>query len=496
MRAVLIATGYSENHKPLVDRLPSHVFPVVGKPFVQHVIEYLVRNDFLEIDIFLCHFPEKTEELLQDGSRWGCKIRYHLLKESDGTLARLKNVSRNWKEDKVFIGACDTLPEIDWDLDIADELWLQMPKAQSRNEWTGWAFVRTERLRNLDQGGEWLDVAQHWEGPEENLPAAHRVLTLLDIRNWASLREAEKQLLEGRFEGVVPSGREVEPGVWLNRNVALHPTCRIDTPIFIDQDCNIGAGVQLLAGSVVAQGCIIAEQTTIHDATIWPHTYIGPGLEISNAIVDRNYLVQIQENVAVALSEQFLLGSLEEGSLLKSTARMLEQILALVLMVGLAPLLLLCGILLKLSRSGPVFRTREIVRLPGYSDPYTWKTVPITEFALRGIEDSRLSLMERIIIRLRLERLPAFLDVAAGRISLVGVAPRTKEEVINMPMDWRMIYLQNRAGLAPITEVQRRRNLSLDEMYTCETYYSIHRNMWLNARTFLHWLFGPRPRLD
>ena len=74
MRAVLFCTGDWPALAPLNDRLPGPLLPLLDRPFLQHVVEYLISRGVKRFDIVLSHLPEKVEEALGDGKRWGCPI--------------------------------------------------------------------------------------------------------------------------------------------------------------------------------------------------------------------------------------------------------------------------------------------------------------------------------------------------------------------------------------------------------------------------------------
>ena len=74
-RAVIV-TGERESFDPAM--FPAALATIVDKPFVQHVIESLIRQGITEFDVVPGTQPEKIEALLGHGSRWGTSIRFHL----------------------------------------------------------------------------------------------------------------------------------------------------------------------------------------------------------------------------------------------------------------------------------------------------------------------------------------------------------------------------------------------------------------------------------
>jgi hypothetical protein len=78
--------------------------------------------------------------------------------------------------------------------------------------------------------------------------------------------------------------------------------------------------------------------------------------------------------------------------------------------------------------------------------------------------------------------LPGLFAVARGRISLVGLPPRTLEEIRRLSPDWRALYLQGGAGL--ITEAHLAIADPSDETqrYLADAYYAVRRSFPHNLK--------------
>ena len=78
MRAVIVATGVGPDLAPLDERHPVPLLPLGDCPFIQHVVEYCIRQGVTRFDFILSHLPERIEQHLGDGKRWGSTFTYHL----------------------------------------------------------------------------------------------------------------------------------------------------------------------------------------------------------------------------------------------------------------------------------------------------------------------------------------------------------------------------------------------------------------------------------
>ena len=76
MRAMILSAGYGTRLWPLTEDRTKPAIPILGKPLVGYVAEYLARYGCDEIVVNLHHRPESVRRALGDGSRFGVKLHY------------------------------------------------------------------------------------------------------------------------------------------------------------------------------------------------------------------------------------------------------------------------------------------------------------------------------------------------------------------------------------------------------------------------------------
>jgi len=76
MKAMILAAGRGERLRPLTDRVPKPLLPVVSRPLIEYTVESLVAAGVCEIIINLAWLGELIEKALGDGRRFGAVIRY------------------------------------------------------------------------------------------------------------------------------------------------------------------------------------------------------------------------------------------------------------------------------------------------------------------------------------------------------------------------------------------------------------------------------------
>jgi len=91
MRALILSAGYGTRLWPLTEDRTKPAIPILGKPLVGYVAEYLARYGCEEIVVNLHHRPASVRQALGDGSRFGVKLHYVEEPEILGTSGAIDN---------------------------------------------------------------------------------------------------------------------------------------------------------------------------------------------------------------------------------------------------------------------------------------------------------------------------------------------------------------------------------------------------------------------
>ena len=76
MKAMILAAGFGERLWPLTADRTKPALPVLGKPLVGYVAEYLARFGIEEVVVNLHHEPDSVRRALGDGSQFGVHLDY------------------------------------------------------------------------------------------------------------------------------------------------------------------------------------------------------------------------------------------------------------------------------------------------------------------------------------------------------------------------------------------------------------------------------------
>lgn len=102
MRALILSAGYGTRLWPLTEDRTKPAIPILGKPLVGYVAEYLAHYGCDEIAVNLHHRPDSVRRALGDGSRFGVRLHYVEEPEILGTSGAIDN-ARTLLDGETFI---------------------------------------------------------------------------------------------------------------------------------------------------------------------------------------------------------------------------------------------------------------------------------------------------------------------------------------------------------------------------------------------------------
>ena len=458
MRAVVLATGHCPAIEDFAQREPAVLLPVAARPFLHYVVEVLVDAGITHIDFVLSELPDVVEQSLGDGTRWGARFRYQLARDPEKPYGRMA-VLGSADDEPVLVAHADRLPL--WEIDTTQP----RPELVFHNgEWTGWGVVPGSSLR---QATEELDERAMLSRIDAASGMRHIDTDLmLSVRSPEDLLESNWAVLEKRFPKLMMGTREAGDRIWISRNVSLHPTAQITGPVYIGENCRINAGAQLGPRVVVGHNCLVDETSMLRQTVVFPGSYIGQGLELSEALVDRNRLANIRVGAAITVTDNFILGNFVENRIGHVIRSAVSRLAALALLVLLSPVLLLVWLGRVLAASGPAVRRKEAVRLP--REDADSETYNLLTFCPSAEKHAVAGGAHEFFLHF----LPGLINVARGHLSFVGVAPRGADEIERLPRDWKRLYLGSVGGLITESYVVNGPSADPDLVYTAEVFYT------------------------
>jgi NDP-sugar pyrophosphorylase family protein len=102
MRAMILSAGYGTRLWPLTEDRTKPAIPILGKPLVGYVAEYLAGYGWRDILVNLHHRPDSVRRALGDGSKFGVNLQYIDEPVILGTSGALDN-ARSYFDSETFL---------------------------------------------------------------------------------------------------------------------------------------------------------------------------------------------------------------------------------------------------------------------------------------------------------------------------------------------------------------------------------------------------------
>jgi NDP-sugar pyrophosphorylase family protein len=489
MGTILIATGESGAMTMLNETVPAPMIPLVDRPFIQHVVEFLVGQGTTGFDVILSHLPQQIEKLLGDGSRWGCSFRYHLVRDP-GQIQRVVRTIAHGHDGSYLLADATAIPQVDVSREPHGEAARQAPVLyclehggsgpKDAASWTGWAWLPGDALQDLPALPRWGDLYPWVLDRYGGQCSLVTVPCTIRMDSYTNVLAANARVLDKGFPDLLMTGREVEDGVWLARNVVIQPGARITPPVYVGQNCRIGRGVHLGPYAAIGGNCVLDDNSSISNALVFPNTYVGESLELKDVIVERNRLINERFGSGTTITDEFILSSIREEQVKKWLSGVISRVFAALILALVLPFLPAVYLYLRARHPDIAIRRDNVVRLPAEFDPNLWKTYSLFSLDVprdnpgqaAGPAGSSPLVQGSAWRHFLCSFLPGLVNVIRGDLQVVGVQPRAEEEVMALEAEWRLAYLRSKAGLVTESYVNFGPRASSDEVYSAEMLYS------------------------
>jgi NDP-sugar pyrophosphorylase family protein len=320
MRAMVLSAGYGTRLWPLTEDRTKPAIPILGKPLVGYVAEYLARFGIDDIVVNLHHRPESVRKALGEGSQFGVKLQYVEEPEILGTSGALDNAKSFFLEDTFVVINGKIITDIDLTaaLDthrksgaIATLVLLRNIKREL------FTVVQTDNGLITGFGGMPSDDSQDplmFTGIQFMEPAIFRYIpqnvfshSTTDVYP-AAMAAGEKiaaHVAKGRWYELSTLRRYVEISLELMKDagntISVGTACTIDNEADV-RDAILWDRVKIDAGArvkraVLADGVTITSGETIQNAVVVPAALVSgkvpPQKALRGHVVGENFVVPL-----------------------------------------------------------------------------------------------------------------------------------------------------------------------------------------------------------
>jgi NDP-sugar pyrophosphorylase family protein len=391
---------------PIARRTCVALLPVAGKPLLQHTLEDLAEAGVRRVVLFVGAGAGQVEARFGDGTRLGLELEYVLSRGQESP----EDLLWRWGDlpSQFLALRGDVLRSASVSAFLRGAAAAGAEQAQGYMAGTPCAMVLGNDRRAVDS----LDGSQPSRAA---LPAGCRIAiaggAFCAIDSLQSYYLANLKVVAGLFEGLSPPGRPLAAGLRVGRGSDVETRVLVSGAACLGERCRVHPGATLAGPVVVGDGCLVDRGATLSKTVVMPDTYVGAGVDVRHAIVDRDRIIRIDHGVAHRVTDDFLLAGMS-ASAPGALARAAQCLLGLAALLVSLPLWPLAAVL---SVVRAPRRPLVGVRLLGNKHQLD---------ALGEIENVAFTGWQwqtRVAI---LRRLPLLLAVVSGHLRLIGVRPR------------------------------------------------------------------------
>jgi mannose-1-phosphate guanylyltransferase len=159
LKAVLLAGGYGTRAKPFTDYFPKAMFPLDGRPVIDHIVRFLARYSSISEIIIVCDFDRFGKQIINyfegKDSVLAKSIRF-IEDKKKGTGGSLLEVERHIGKDEYFlVWFADNLSGLK-----VDHMIRQYNSVRSKNKQAIIGMIATRKKRHEETGRVILESPQ------------------------------------------------------------------------------------------------------------------------------------------------------------------------------------------------------------------------------------------------------------------------------------------------------------------------------------------------
>lgn len=344
MKGLVLAGGFGTGLRPLTHTGPKQLIPIANKPNIQYCIEDLRNAGITDIGVILGNMmPEKVEEFLGDGSKFGVDLTYIVQGEPKG-IAHAVNCAKDYMDDCQFIvylgdnilkNGIDTIPKKMMENE-ADCIISLMPVKEPR---------RYGIAELSEDGKSVLRTVEKPKNPRSNLAVIgiyafnssfFEVYPRLkpSWRNEMEITDAISLLIDSGFK-VLPHHVEgwwkdtgkpediLEANHLILDGIESLNEGKVEDGASVIGRIRIGKGSVIMGQSVVRGPSVIGEGCKIGpNAYIGSYTAIGDRCEISSAEVDDSI---VMEDSVINIERKLVRSLIGKGSRILSADELIPK---------------------------------------------------------------------------------------------------------------------------------------------------------------------------
>lgn len=321
MRAMLLAAGLGTRLRPLTDRVSKSMIPVINKPSLFYSLNLLRKSKINEAVINLYHQGSQIKDYVKGGEKFNMQVLYSEEDSLMGTAGGLKKMESYFKNTFLVLSADGVT---DFNIHQAVQFHKQkvalatvvLKKTKEKFRYGVALRNKEEKITQFVEKPSWGDAFSdeinagiYIFEPDifSSIPAGepydlgHQVLPSLvkrgeavygylmddywiDMGNLGDYMKVHRDILKGKT-GIKISGREIEKGIWIGKNVQISKSASLEPPVVIGNNCRIKEKVTIGKYTTLGDRVTIKKEARLEKCILWDDVLIEEKAYLDNCIL-------------------------------------------------------------------------------------------------------------------------------------------------------------------------------------------------------------------
>ncbi len=323
VKVVVMAGGEGSRLRPLTINRPKPMVPLVNRPVMGHIVEWLKRHNLTDIVATLQYRAENIQNYFGDGSSFGVNMTYSVEQHPLGTAGSVRYAEKHLGRDEPFvIVSGDALTDInlteivDFHIKCGAALTITLYRVPNPLQYGVIMTDENGRIQRFLEKPSWGEVISDTVNtgiyvvspeildeiePEEEFDFSKDLFPRLmqkgaplygfvahgywtDVGTLSEYQHACNDLLSHRVD-VGELGAEIQPGVYAGQDVEVAADAQLAGPIYLGDGVQLKPGVVMHGPAAIQAFSIVDERAHIDRTFIWRNAYIGEGVELRGAVI-------------------------------------------------------------------------------------------------------------------------------------------------------------------------------------------------------------------
>ncbi len=325
MKAIILAGGEAIRLRPLTCNIPKAMVPVLNRPFLEHLINYLKKHKIVDVILAMGQPSEQIQNYFGDGSGFDVRLTYSVEDFPLGTAGAVRNAEKLLDECFVVLNgdiftALDLTAMVNFHCEKKPIATIALTPVENP---TIYGVVETDgqsRVRHFIEKPHWSEVTTNMINagvyvlePDILGYVASNTFFSFEHDVFPPLLEKGEAVYGYSFESYWIDIGTPEKYFRLSHDLLLryvsdkdvkfegesfvHPSAQIVGPAIIGESCFIDRDSVIKGPAIIGPGCQIGQGATVEGVVLWQNCKVAKEVKLRNCIIASNCYIEQRSEI-------------------------------------------------------------------------------------------------------------------------------------------------------------------------------------------------------